>query len=297
MGRVSGDSGLELMAMHAVGQALVQQGRTEEGMTLLDEAMAGVVSGEGSDPLLVAQLSCMTMVVCGSCLDIERATQWVQSLERFTDTYGCPFLYAECRAYYGRVLFENGDWAAAGKSLSEAITMSRGVFAAPHAFASGTLAELRLAQGRIEDAARILRDVEGRAEAAEAVASLHLHLHQGRPAAAAVLRRRLAATSRDRLDVAAAIGLLGEAEIGLQAGDAAGERGRALIALGTASNCRLIIAYGARLLGRRSRTPTPRPPARSWRRRSRPSARPGFRIAPRRRGCCWRSCSGVPSVR
>ena len=63
IGRANGNSGLELMAMHAVGQALVQQGRTEEGMSLLDEAMAGVIGGEGSDPMTVAQMSCMTMVV------------------------------------------------------------------------------------------------------------------------------------------------------------------------------------------------------------------------------------------
>src|SRR5262249_35975370 len=146
IGRANGNAGLELMALHAVGQALVQQGRTEEGMSLLDEAMAGVIGGEGGDPMTVAQMSCMTMVVCGSCFDLERATQWVQSLERFIDRYGCPFLYAECRTYYGRVLFENGDWGAAEAFLTEAISMSEGVFAAPHAFASGTLAELRLAQ-------------------------------------------------------------------------------------------------------------------------------------------------------
>ena len=113
IGRANGNADLELMAMHAVGQALVQQGRTEAGMSLLDEAMAGVIGGEGRDPLTVAQMSCMTMVVCGSCFDLERATQWVQSLQGFIDRYGCPFLYAECRTYYGRVLFENGDWAAA----------------------------------------------------------------------------------------------------------------------------------------------------------------------------------------
>jgi DNA-binding CsgD family transcriptional regulator len=248
IGRANGNSDLELMAMHAVGQALVQQGRTEEGMSLLDEAMAGVIGGEGSDPLTVAQMSCMTMVVCGSCLDLERATQWVQSLERFIDRYGCPFLYAECRAYYGRVLFENGDWGAAEALLIDAISMSEGVFLAPHAFASGTLAELMLAQGRIEDAARVLRGVEGREEAAAAVASLHLK--RGEPsAAAAVLRRRLAATSPDRLDAAAVIELLGEAEIALLDSDAAIERGRALVALGAANDCHLIVAHGQRLLG------------------------------------------------
>ncbi len=248
IGRANGNSDLELMALHAVGQALVQQGRTEEGMSLLDEAMAGVIGGEGGDPLTVAQMSCMTMVVCGSCFDLERATQWVQSLERFIDRYGCPFLYAECRTYYGRVLFENGDWGAAEAFLADAISMSRGMFAAPHAFASGTLAELRLAQGRVEDTVRVLRGVEGREEAAAAVASLHLA--RGEPsAAAAVLRRRLAATSPDRLDAAAMIELLGEAEIALADGAAAIARGRALVALGAASDCHLMVAHGERLLG------------------------------------------------
>jgi DNA-binding CsgD family transcriptional regulator len=248
IGRATGNADLELMALHAVGQALVQQGRTEEGMSLLDEAMAGVIGGEGGDPLTVAQMSCMTMVVCGSCFDLERATQWVQSLERFIDRYGCPFLYAECRTHYGRVLFENGDWGAAEAFLIDAIAMSRGVFPAPHAFASGTLAELRLAQGRLEDAATVLRGVEGREEAAAAVASLHLK--RGQPSAAAVvLRRRLAATSPDRLDVAAVIELLGEAEIALLDSGAAIERGRALVALGAVNNCQLIVAHGERLLG------------------------------------------------
>jgi len=248
IGRATGNSGLELMAMHAVGQALVQQGRTGEGMSLLDEAMAGVIGGEGGDPLMVAQMSCMTMVVCGSCFDVERATQWVQSLERFIDRYGCPFLYAECRTYYGRVLFENGDWSAAEALLTDAISMSRGVFPAPHAFACGTLAELRVAQGRLEDAVRVLCGVEGREEAAAAVASVHLH--QGEPSvAAAVLRRRLAATSPDRLDIAVVIELLGEAEIALLDSAAAIERGHALVALGAASDCHLIVAHGERLLG------------------------------------------------
>src|SRR6266566_1568806 len=229
-------------------EALAQQGRIEEGMSLLDEAMAGVIGGECGNPLTVAQVSCMTMVVCGSCFDLERATQWVQSLQGFIDRYGCPFLYAECRTYYGRVMFENGDWGAAEALLTDAISMSQGVFQAPHAFASGTLAELRLAQGRVEEAVRVLRGVEGREEAAAAVASVHLQ--QGEPsAAAAVLRRRLAATSPDRLDVAAVIELFGEAEIALHDSGAAIARGRALITLGAVNNCDLIVAYGERLLG------------------------------------------------
>lgn len=59
------------------------------------------------------------MLVCSSHFDIERATQWVQAMDRFIDRYGCPFLYAECRSHYGRILFENGDWTAAEVSLTK----------------------------------------------------------------------------------------------------------------------------------------------------------------------------------
>src|SRR5438552_15003854 len=42
IGRASGNSDLELMAMHAVGQALVRQRRTEDGMTRMAEARDGI---------------------------------------------------------------------------------------------------------------------------------------------------------------------------------------------------------------------------------------------------------------
>jgi DNA-binding CsgD family transcriptional regulator len=100
----------------------------------------------------------------------------------------------------------------------------------------------------VEDAARVLHGVEGREEAAVAVALLHLE--QGKPSvAAAVLRRRLATTSPDRLDVADVIELIGEAEIALLDCEAAVERGRALVALGAVHNCQLIVAHGERLVG------------------------------------------------
>jgi tetratricopeptide (TPR) repeat protein len=225
IGRAGGNADLELLAMTAVGGALVQQGRIAEGMALLDEAMAAALGGECGDQLTVAHASCMTMLVCSSHFDIERATQWLQATERFIDRYGCPFLYAECRTHYGRVLFENGDWDAAERFLTEAISMSQGNTPASHALASGTLAELRLAQGRIEDAAHVLEGLEGRAEAVVAAATLHLVRNQPSEAAT-ILRRRTDAVGSNRLDVAAVIELLGEAEIALGAGEAAAERAR-----------------------------------------------------------------------
>ena len=149
----------------------------------------------------------------------------------------------------GRVLFENGDWDAAERFLTEAIAMSRGITPASHALASGTLAELRLAQGRLEDAARALEGLEGRAEVVVAVATLHLVRNEP-SLAAAVLRRRV-----DAMEAAGGptsprwSNSSARREITLGASDTAAGRARALIELGDAQDCHLIVAHGRRLLG------------------------------------------------
>jgi DNA-binding CsgD family transcriptional regulator len=146
------------------------------------------------------------------------------------------------------VLFENGDWAAAEESLTKAIAASKGATPTSHAIASGALAELRLAQGRIEDAARLLNGLEGRDEAVAAIATLHLARNEA-SLAATVVRRRLDAVGCERLDVVALIELLGQSEVALGMGREAAVRGRALVKLGAANDCHLAVARGQRLLG------------------------------------------------
>src|SRR4029077_4081169 len=63
IGRANGNVDLEVLAMTAIGGALVQQGRTAEGMALLDEAMAAAIGGACSDLLTAAHTRCMTMLV------------------------------------------------------------------------------------------------------------------------------------------------------------------------------------------------------------------------------------------
>jgi DNA-binding CsgD family transcriptional regulator/Tfp pilus assembly protein PilF len=248
IGRADGNTDLELLGMTAVGAAMVQQGRMADGLAILDEVMAAAIGGECSSPLTAAHASCMTMLVCASCFDIERATQWVQAMDGFIATYGSPFLDAECRTNYGRVLFENGSWAVADEQLTAAIGMNIGMTPASRAFASGTLAELRIAQGHLEDAARLLEKLQDRDEVVGAVALLHLE--RGDVAlAAALVQRRLDAVEGDRLDLVPLVDIVGRAEIALGHGDRAAARSRAVVELGAANDCDLIVAYGERLLG------------------------------------------------
>lgn len=240
----SGDRDLELCALSEIGAALVRQGRVGEGLTWLDESMAGSLAGEGSSLDTVVLCSCNMITSCTQSAEFGRVVEWIRASDRFTQRYGCPFLYAECRMYYGSVLVATGDWPRAEVELRAAIEISRGSVPVYQRQALMYLAELRLAQGRVEDAERLVADFVEHGSAAGVVA--RIHLVRGRPGlAVSVLRRRLEEVAAP-LDSALLHELLGEAEIASGQASAAAERGRALVSL----ECLVISARGERLVGR-----------------------------------------------
>ncbi len=194
--------------------------------------------------------ACRMMQSCDRCADFQRAAQWVRAMDRFIERYGCPYLNATCRAHYGRVMFAAGDWEEAEKELLAGVAMSGEAMPALRGEAVAGLAELRLAQGRVEEAERLLAGFEDH-EAAVPVRAM-IHLLRGRLAVAvATLRRRLGAIGgEDRLEGAELVELLGEAEIGQGQAEAAADRGRKLGELGNTLGSRVMHARGERLLGR-----------------------------------------------
>lgn len=111
-----------------------------------------------------------------------------------------------------------------------------------------TLAELRLAQGRIEEAERLVAGFGDQVSAAPLLAAIHLA--RGKPAlAAATIDRGLDAVGEDRLESALLQELLGEAEIAQGQDGTAADRGRQLAELGADLACQVILARGERLLG------------------------------------------------
>ena len=249
LARRSGDLDLELCALSQIGASLVSQGRVEEGVALLDEAMAGSLGGEGGSRDTVVFTSCHMIASCSRCAEFERALQWVRAADRFMERFGCPFLYAFCRTLYGSVLFATGAWEQAEEELQAALEMSRDSLPALHGQALASLAELRLAQGRIEEAERLVAGFEEHFVAAPVVAGIHLA--RGEPAlASATIQRRLDGVGQDRLESAVLIELLGETEIGHGRQEAAVDRGRALCERGASLGCQVMVARGERLRGR-----------------------------------------------
>jgi DNA-binding CsgD family transcriptional regulator len=241
-----GDADLELCALSQMGGALVKLGRVEEGIALLDEAMAGALGGEGR-PDTVVHASCVTIVACSMAAELKRAAQWIRAAEAFNRRYGSSHLYAVCRTHHGGVLFAVGRWAEAERELRAALETARVSEPALHAQALAKLAELRLAEGRIEEAARLL---DGADEEAAAGALAALRIARGAPDAAAVLlRRRLRALDDDGVEAASLLELLVDADIARGALETAAEAARRLASLPARQTSDVVAARAERALG------------------------------------------------
>ena len=247
-GRHVGDLDLELCALSQVGASLIDQGRVDEGVALLDEAMAGSLGGEGESPDTVVFTSCHMISSCSHCADFERAVQWVRAADRFSERFGCPFLYTFCRTLYGGVLVATGEWEQAEEELNAAVEMSRSALSGLHGQALAYLAGLRLAQGRIEEAGQLVSGSDDHPAVAPVRAAIHLA--EGEPAlAATTLLRRLDQIGDHRLESALLSELLGEAEIAQDQADLAADRAQRLADLGADLDCEVMAARGERLLG------------------------------------------------
>jgi DNA-binding CsgD family transcriptional regulator/Tfp pilus assembly protein PilF len=251
LGGQAGDVDLQLCGTAELGTALVEGGRLEEGLGLLGRAMARTIAGETSDLDAVVLIGCRVVTSCSRASDPKRAMQWVRAADKFHDRYGSPHLYTTCRVHYGAVLMKIGAWNDAERELLAALEIGRRAEPALHAEATAMLAELRLAQGRVGDAERLLRGLGS--EPAATVANAALLLARGEPgAAASLVERRLGRLAEDCLEASGLLGLLGEIDVARNAFTDAADRGRTLLERGTRQRCAPVVAAGFRVLGRAS---------------------------------------------
>ena len=154
------DPDLELCALSQQGAALVAQGRGEEGMALLDEAMAASLAGEPYRPHTVVYATCNVVSACAENAELEHAMQWIRAADSFEQRFGNPHLYTTCRSYHGAVLFACGDWPGAERELSAALAIGASGERGACAEVAARFAELRLAQGRLEEVESVLEGFE-----------------------------------------------------------------------------------------------------------------------------------------
>ncbi len=208
----TGDVDLELLALSDLGVALVAHGRADEGLAMLDEAMAGTLGGEYGRLDTVVFAMCNMLAACHLVGDLDRATQWCRVAEEFMTSYGCPFLYARCRTHYGGVLVAKGRWEQAEEQLRAALDMSEDAGPGPRVEALAQFADLRLRQGRLEEAEALLALVDDPSDVALAVAAVRLASGEA-AVAAGLLERRARSLADGHIEVAPILALLVEAHL------------------------------------------------------------------------------------
>jgi DNA-binding CsgD family transcriptional regulator len=211
--QTSGDIDLELVALSDLGLALVVGGQLDEGLAMLDEALAGTLSGEYRRLDTVVFASCSMLAACHLAGDLDRANKWCRVADDFMRTYGCPFLYARCRTHYGGVLVAAGRWIEAEGQLQAALQMSEDAGPGPRMDALAQLADLRLRQGRLEEAEALLSLMDDTRDVTLAAAAVRIA--RGEPAVAAgILERRAKLLGERHIEAAATLAMLVDAHLG-----------------------------------------------------------------------------------
>ena len=167
-----GDRNLEFGAMALLGDAYVAVGRVTEGMTLLDQVMAAVAAGEVRGVGTVGEIYCRLLSACERATDVRRAEQWLEAATHF-EAWG-DFVPPTCRTHYGGILIALGRWPEAERELLAAVRTFETGYWASQLFPLLRLAELRVRQGRFEEAERLLEGIDWHTSAKRSLATIAL---------------------------------------------------------------------------------------------------------------------------
>src|SRR5919108_963089 len=251
--RGSGATGILLAQL---GLAEVTLGETDRGLARLDEAMAAATSGETATLETFVDICCTLMLACERAGDNERPQQWSAVLGDFVRAHDHVTLLAFCRTCCADVYAANGRIDSAEAELELAVRELTAAGQRSRCIPpSARLAEIRVLQGRFDEAEQLLDGLEAEPEALQA--RVAVRIARGQPAAAsALLTRRLDELGWTNLLAAPLLAQLVEARLlegypdgAIAAASAieeiAATRGRERVeALATASRGRIAAAEG-----------------------------------------------------
>jgi DNA-binding CsgD family transcriptional regulator len=212
-----GDADLMACARHLQGRALIEHGRVQAGLALLDEAMLAVVGGELS-PIMTGLMYCSVIEACQQVFASSRAREWTSALTRWCDQQ--PEMVAftgTCLVHRAEIMQFHGDWTDAMAEACRACErFSRGVDPDPPAAAFYRQAEIHRLRGEFAAAEEAYRNASRLGWEPQPGLAL-LRMAQGRTDAACAAIRRVLSAVTDPLQRARL--LPAHAEIMLATGD------------------------------------------------------------------------------
>jgi DNA-binding CsgD family transcriptional regulator len=242
------DPDLVAAAIHLQGRVRMEQGHLAEGLSLLDEAMIGVMAGELS-PVMTGLVYCSAIDGCQEIHALDRVRQWTAALGQWCAEQPEMLAFVGvCQVHRAEILQLGGAWTAALAEAERASERCLGVNRVAAAAAFYQQGEVHRLRGELAAAEAAYRNASqwgwdpqpGLAQ---------LRLAQGRTAAAVgAIRRAVIETptraQRTRL-------LAAQVEIMLAAGDAVEARkaGGELQALARTIASSLLDAMAAQAMG------------------------------------------------
>jgi DNA-binding CsgD family transcriptional regulator len=195
VGRRFGDPDVEFEALSYLGGVYLMTDRVEAGLVLFDEALAAICAGELREVATEDSIMCGLFWACELVNDVPRADQWMRAA---ADLLGRRNVVAAfCRAHYGGILTAAGRWDEAETELVQAARHFDRGMPERRAAAMIRLADLRVRQGRLEEAAQLLDGLDRHPDAVRTLAALHLA--RGELALARDLLERATAAPHDQV--------------------------------------------------------------------------------------------------
>ena len=153
-----GDDDLHFDALAYRGLSMVESGRVTDGMRRLDESAAAAYGGEVGSSVVAGEIYCKLMVACEVVLDVPRAEQWHRVFEAMDQRLDLAWVSAICRMHVGTVWTAAGRWDEAEGELTRSVELYDATYRALRPAACARLADLRVRQGRFDEAELLLAD-------------------------------------------------------------------------------------------------------------------------------------------
>jgi DNA-binding CsgD family transcriptional regulator len=199
--RTAGDLDVWTLAQLVVGFCLVSLRRSDEALRVFDEVMLAVADDDLSPPV-TGMAYCAVIAACLDLWDLRRAREWTAALTSWCDDASGAVPYrGYCLVHRAQIMAMGGSWADALQEAKSACELLREPALGLAWYALGELHRLAGSYADAEDAYRTANALGQQPEPGLA----KLRLAQGRvDEAASTMRRLLAEPSRsDRAEVLA----------------------------------------------------------------------------------------------
>ncbi len=193
------DAALVAAGLLLRGEARVRQGRAEQGLALLDEAMVAITA-PGIPPTLTGIIYCGVISCCEDAFDPRRAQEWTTALTRWCERQPQMVSFTgRCLAHRAGIMQRHGAWDDA---LAEARLARERCEQAMNRSATGQAlyqqAELHRLRGELAAAEAAYRDASRFGREPQPGLAL-LRLRQGDAEAAAAALRRVLSSQAEPL--------------------------------------------------------------------------------------------------